>query len=398
MTDAPAEVDGSRAAVQSFEDRLVFVDVLRVGVIVWVIGHHAAQPYGPTGGDWPITGQGNLEWLGPLFPLGAAFGMGLHFLLAGYFVPRSYDRKGANRFLRERFVRIGLPMVVFVLFVHVPVVYLTETPRQSFGEFVGSLYDSGWLNAYLHLWFLGHLVLYSVGYVAWRHVADRRAGGPRGTWSPPGHAGIVGFIIALALISWIVRIWYPIDEWVPLFFFMAAEPAHLPQYVGLFGLGVAAYRGDWLRRLPTSFGVIWLAIGLVASTGYYIVEMLGSDSANADVATGGFTARSALYTTWEALICAGMVVGLVVVGRTVFRRGSPLLGALAAASYAAYILHVTFVVGLQAGLEDVDLSTSIKFSVVAMLGVLLAFGAGHVSRRVPGLRTLLATTPRDPET
>ena len=102
MTDAPAEVDGSRAAVQSFEDRLVFVDVLRVGVIVWVIGHHAAQPYGPTGGDWPITGQGNLEWLGPLFPLGAAFGMGLLFLLAGYFVPRSYDRKGANRFLRER--------------------------------------------------------------------------------------------------------------------------------------------------------------------------------------------------------------------------------------------------------------------------------------------------------
>jgi fucose 4-O-acetylase-like acetyltransferase len=398
MTGAPAEVKGSRAAAQVAGDRLVFVDVLRVGVIVWVIGHHAAQPYGPTGGDWPITGQGNLEWLGPLFPLGAAFGMGLLFLLAGYFVPRSYDRKGANRFLRERFVRIGLPMAIFVLLVHVPVVYLTETPRQSFGEFVGSLYESGWLNAYLHLWFLGHLVLYSVGYVAWRHVVDRRASGPRRAWSPPGHAGIVGFIIALALVSWIVRIWYPIDEWVPLFFFMAAEPAHLPQYVGLFGLGVAAYRGDWLRRLPTSFGVIWLAVGLVASTGYYIVEMLGSDSANADVATGGFTARSALYTTWEALICAAMVVGLVVVGRAVFRRGSPLLGALAAASYAAYILHVTFVVGLQAGLEDVDLSTSIKFAVVAILGVLLAFGAGHVSRRVPGLRTLLGTTPRDPET
>jgi len=397
MTGTSTDLKESRAEVQHSADRLVFVDVLRVGVIVWVIGHHAAQPYGPTGGDWPIADQGNLEWLGPLYPLGASFGMGLLFLLAGYFVPRSYDRKGAHRFLRERFWRIGLPMVIFVLLVHVPVVYLTETPRQPFGEFVGSLYESGWLNAYLHLWFLGHLVLYSVGYVAWRHVADRRSSGPRRMWSPPSHAAIVGFIIGLALVSWIVRIWYPIDEWVPLFFLMPAEPAHLPQYLSLFALGVIAYRGDWLRRLPTSFGAIWLSIGLVASTGYYLVDLLASDSATDDVVAAGFTARSALYSTWEALICAAMVVGLVVVGRTAFRRRSRLLAAMAAASYAAYILHITFVVGLQAGLEDVDLPTSLKFGLVAVLGVPLAFGAGHLSGRIPGLRTLLGTTPRDPD-
>lgn len=398
MTGAPLDLKKSSAAVENSADRLVFVDVLRVGVIVWVIGHHAAQPYGPTGGEWPITDQGNLEWLGPLFPLGAAFGMGLLFLLAGYFVPKSYDKKGANRFLRERFLRIGLPMVIFVLLVHVPVVYLTETPRQPFGEFIGSLYESGWLNAYLHLWFLGHLVLYSVGYVAWRRVADHRSSRPRRIWSPPSHAAIVGFIIWLALISWIVRIWYPIDDWVPLFFFMAAEPAHLAQYVSLFGLGVIAYRGDWLRQMPTRLGAIWLAVGLAASTGYYIVGLLGSDSANDDVVTGGFTARSALYSTWEALICAAMVVGLVVVGRTAFRRSSRLLEAMTAASYDAYILHITFVIGLQAGLEDVDLPTGLKFGLVASLGVPLAFGAGHVSGRVPGLRTLLGTSPRDPDT
>ena len=213
-------------------------------------------------------------------------------------------------------------------------VYLTETPRQPFGEFVGSLYESGWLNAYLHLWFLGHLVLYSVGYVAWRHVADHRGSGSRRTWSPPSHAAIVGFIICLALVSWVVRIWYPVDEWVPLFFLIPAEPAHLPHYLSLFGLGVIAYRGDWLRRLPTSFGAIWLSIGLVASTGYYVVDLLASDSATDDVVAAGFTARSALYSTWEALICAAMVVGLVVVGRTAFRRRSRLLAAMAAASYA----------------------------------------------------------------
>ena len=46
-------------------DRLVFVDVLRVAVIVLVVAFHAAQPYGPTGGEWPVTDPANSELLRP---------------------------------------------------------------------------------------------------------------------------------------------------------------------------------------------------------------------------------------------------------------------------------------------------------------------------------------------
>jgi peptidoglycan/LPS O-acetylase OafA/YrhL len=41
-------------AVRSNSGRLVSLDVVRVAVIVMVIVHHAAQPYGPTG-EWPVT-------------------------------------------------------------------------------------------------------------------------------------------------------------------------------------------------------------------------------------------------------------------------------------------------------------------------------------------------------
>ena len=37
----------------------MFVDVLRVAVIVLVVAFHAAQPYGPTGGEWPVTDPAN---------------------------------------------------------------------------------------------------------------------------------------------------------------------------------------------------------------------------------------------------------------------------------------------------------------------------------------------------
>jgi len=385
------------AAPRSDGGRLAFVDVLRVVVIILVVAHHSAQPYGPTGGEWAVTDPANTEWLGPFFAVNAAFGLGLLFLLAGYFVPRSYDRKGGRRFLKDRWGRIGVPLVIFALVMNVPAAYLIESVRPSAGEFVRSLYDSGWQNVYVHLWFLGHLLLYSLGYVIWRSVADRRTSRPPRTWPVPGNIAIVLFVIGLALVTWIVRIWYPIDEWVPLLFVVAAEPAHMPQYISLFAVGVVAYRGDWLRRLPQRLGMIWLGVGLVASAGIYVFKLGAPDRWDEITADGGFVAQSLVSSTWEALICVGLCLGLITLFRTMFTRTNRVLLAMAAASYAAYILHLTIVVLLQLGILELDLPATAKFMLVTAFGVVLSFGIAHLSRRVPGLRTILGTTPSPTE-
>jgi uncharacterized membrane protein len=95
--------------------------------------------------------------------------MGLMFLLAGYFVPRSYDRRGARLFLTRRWLRIGIPLAVIVLLVHLPVSYLiggAPQPRQ----FLIGLYERGWQPIYLHLWFVAHLLLYCFAYAALRRI------------------------------------------------------------------------------------------------------------------------------------------------------------------------------------------------------------------------------------
>jgi hypothetical protein len=323
--------------------------------------------------------------------------MGLMMLLAGYFVPRAYDRKGAGRFLKERWQRIGVPMAIFLLVVHLPIVYLLQEERLSAGEFVRSMYDGGWRDVYAHLWFLGHLLLYSAGYVVLRIFSDRRSDQSRRTWAPPDHAAIVRFVVALAFVTWVIRVWFPIDEWVPLFFVVAAEPAHLPQYVGLFAVGVVAYRGDWLRRLPASTGAIWLSVGLVASAGVFAMQLLPPERIPEFLAFGGDNWQSLVYSTWEALICVGMVVGLIFLARAAFSRPNRLVVAMLAGSYAAYILHLGIVIGLQAGIEGVDLPVFVKFGLVAVFGVVLTFGIAHLSRRLPGLRVILGTTPAEVE-
>ena len=50
---------------------------------------------------WVRT-RGPSDWFRPFYTVNAAVGMGLLFFLAGYFVPRSYDRKGLGRILKER--------------------------------------------------------------------------------------------------------------------------------------------------------------------------------------------------------------------------------------------------------------------------------------------------------
>ena len=390
---APAITD-SQSAEDPKPGRLVFVDVLRVALIILVVAHHAGQAYGPTGGDWPVEESGNIDWLGSFFSVNAAFFMGLLFLLAGYFVPRSYDRRGMGEFLKGRWKRIGVPLVVFSLVVHVPGAYFSDEDSTGFFNFLGNSYDNGLQEVYIHLWFLAHLLLYSALYAVGRRLLDRRGSDRRTIWPVPGHAVIVGFVVVLALVSWLVRSSWPIDEWIPLLFFVASEPAHLPQYVSMFAIGVLAYRGDWLRRLPVATGVIWLTIGVMASAGLYWMRATSPGTWRDVVdAPSGLNFEALVYPAWEAVICAGMSVGLIVLFREVFNRAGRVLAAMAVASYTAYILHWMIVVGTQMGLEGVDMPILSKFLIVTAVGVFLAFTLGHYARRVPGLRVALGIQP-----
>src|SRR4051794_34014962 len=126
--------------------RLNYLDSLKVLLTALVIAHHAGQAYGPTGGRWPIFDPERAAILGPFFAVNAAFFMGLFFLISAYFLPASYDRKTTKAFLRDRCIRLGLPLAVgYAVFTA-----LEQQPDVA------------------HLWFVGHLLVYGLLYTAWR--------------------------------------------------------------------------------------------------------------------------------------------------------------------------------------------------------------------------------------
>lgn len=95
--------------------RLYYLDNLRVAVIILVIAHHVGQAYGPTGGWWPIQEETRSALLGPFFTVNRSFFMSLFFMISGYFTVMSFRSKGGQAFLKDRFLRLGIPTLVFGL-------------------------------------------------------------------------------------------------------------------------------------------------------------------------------------------------------------------------------------------------------------------------------------------
>lgn len=376
----------------SQSSRLYFVDNVRVFLIMLVVAHHAGQPYGPTGGAWLIFNPERANILGAFFATNAAFFMGLFFLISGYFLPGAYERRGAKTFLKDRFWRLGIPILFFALLVFPPIFYFAQRSELSFSQFLFQSYLGQGQIQVGHLWFLVHLLFYAVCYVLWHEVSkqDATSRSKQQQIAVPTHGSILTYLAVLAIVTFIIRIQYPIDTWKGILWIIPAEIAHLPQYLSLFIIGVIAYHHDWFRKMPTQRGLIWLRIGLSAVVLRYGYALVQSHLFPARlVAGGGWNWRSLVWSTWEATICVGLCVGLLVFFRERVNRQKKLGQILSVNAYAVYLIHILVIIPIQFLMAPAPISPFLKFLVVTFTGIPLCFLISHYVRKLPFARTVL---------
>jgi len=109
------------------QDRLYFIDNIRWLVISLVVVVHSAVTYSNMG-RWyyyePVTlDVASTTFFGIFLSFTQAYFMGILFLIAGYFVPGSLDRKGLAQFLKDRAVRLGIPTLIYMLFLYPAIDY-----------------------------------------------------------------------------------------------------------------------------------------------------------------------------------------------------------------------------------------------------------------------------------
>jgi len=163
--------------------RLLFVDNMRVFLTILVLLHHLMIIYAGTGGFYYKEGRQDFitSALGGWFcQVNQAYFMGLFLLISAYFVPGSYDRKGGGRFLKDRLIRLGIPLAVYSwiidpLFVYVGLA-LSEGLSMPLWRFFPAEYfrEHGPLIGAGPLWFIETLLIFSLVYVLWRLLTRTR--------------------------------------------------------------------------------------------------------------------------------------------------------------------------------------------------------------------------------
>lgn len=356
--------------------RIYFVQWLRVFLISLVVAHHAAQPYGPTGGEWPVDDPASTGWLGPFFGLNAAYFMGFFFLIAGYFTPMSFDRKGASAFVLDRLIRLGIPLLFFVFVVFAALAYFDQ-PDGFFSFYLFS-YVGRWQIEMGHLWFVAQLLVFGLLYALWRRFLASRGRSDDRVFAPPGDASILAYAVALALVGVLVRTAYPQDTWVRILWLVRAEPAHLPQYASLFIIGIVAGRSGWLQRIGAAVGARWFAIGVVA----FLIA-----GSRRDIFP--FLDPELSWGFLEAFVCVGMILGLTVFFRRYCDRPGRWLDRLDENVYGVYLIHVFVVVALQMAILALPLPATAKFLIVTAAGIVISFALVAALRRIPAVRRVV---------
>ncbi|MFK7881462.1 acyltransferase family protein [Roseobacter sp.] len=379
-------------AAQSRSGQLYFVQWLRVILISLVVAHHAAQPYGPTGGEWPIDDPVSNNWLGAFFLFNSAFFMGFFFFISGYFVSGSYDRKGGVAFVRDRVIRLGVPLVLVCLFLFGPITYLGSGSQDGFVEFLLFRYIGQWQIEMGPLWFIAQLLALSIVYALLRGIASTQNGREPQVFSTPSNRAILIYALALGIAGMIVRNFFQQDYWVDILGVIPAELVHAPQYWSLFLIGIIAGRGQWLEKLPSSLAPKWLAIGMAAFVIAVITQpfmQIFPEGILPDAMTLGGKQWGILWGLLEAFTCVGLIVGFSVLFRDRFSAPNKWMERLDQNVFGVYIFHVFILVGLQGAILNIDLPALAKFAIVTIAGLIISFFNTTLLRLIPGVKRVI---------
>jgi glucan biosynthesis protein C len=373
--------------------RIFFIDYLRAAIITLVILHHLAVIYAANTlfyYEEPTTDSIAILVLVVFEVSNQAWFMGLLFLLSGYFSPSSLDRKGPKQFLNDRLIRLGIPLLIvsFVLNPLTAYIGVSHLPATVLAERGITLPIAITWQRYLSFvnpgpfWFVLLLLIFDIGYAAWR-IVPRKINAEGGKGHPfPTYRTIAIFILLLATASYLIRIILPLGQYV-LFF---PTIGYFPQYISFFLIGVAAFRGDWLRKMPSSMAKRFFIIALIASFTLFPLALLGTitNLFGGGSLVGNGSLWSGVYALWESTYAVGVSVFLIAFFRRFFNSRGKLWQFLSQHSYTVYLIHLIIIVTL-AGvvLSLISMEPLLKFGLAAIIAVPLTWGAAYLVRKIP---------------
>ena len=376
------------------KSRYLYIDNLRLLIIILVVMVHLAVTYSGIGG-WYFTDT--IEELdtvsfavfGLFQSFTQAYFMGFLFLVSGYFIAKSYDKKGSGRFLKERFIRLGIPTLIYMLvinpFINYVVIGHTWDKPRFFTFYFGYIKSFDFIGGSGPLWFAFALLIFNCVYVLYRsltksHIipAERKL---------PGTGSVLILILTVSIGAFLIRLVQPIDTNIA-----NMQLCFFSQYIILFMVGIRAGRYDWFTKFPYKTGRRWFISAISLGVILWVVLMItgGALEGGFDIYKGGLTWQSAAYAVWESFISVAVGIGLITLFREKHNKQSKLIKTMSDNSFGVYMFHAPIIIAVSLALVEIELHPLVKFLVAAAIGIPLSFLlSNYLFRRIPGLKKVL---------
>ena len=377
--------------------RLPFLDGLRVTAFSLLIPYHVGMYY--VTWDWHVKSPAASAALEPFMQLSSPWRLGLLFLIAGAACQGLFAKRGALGTLKDRSLRLLLPLVFGMVVIVTPQAYfevLTKAPQLLPG-------DGGYLDfwrAYLqggkycrgndcmvvptwnHLWFLPYVWVYSVLAVVAVAAAALLRWVPRAP-EMPAWAWLAVPAVPLALLRVLVMPHHPTTH------NLVNDLYNHLQYGLLFGIGWASRTPLAHNLWPAALRLRWVALALSLASWAALLAFSShyADVEPADAVLAAARTLRAALTWWAIMAACGWA-------QRVFTRDSPLVRQASAAVFCLYILHQSVIVVLSQAFKPMALPWGLE-AVLLIASTFAICGLAYLgARRVPGLALLLGIQRR----
>jgi len=363
--------------------RLWYIDNLRIFLISLVVLHHLSITYGAPGSWYYNETEAGFPEIIPLLLFvvtNQSFFMGMFFFVSAFFILPSLKRKGTGRFLKDRLIRLGIPLLFFYFILSPLTVFLHH---RFIRRDEVSLIDF-WINqkgtGFGPLWFVEALLLFTLVFLLVKPVKVKRQ-------IPfPGTFAILLAAIATGFLQYVIRIWLPVGWSMP---FTNFQFPFFVQYVFLFALGIVAYKNNWLDSISFKTGKKWFLFAqFVLFVVFPSIFILGGSFDEADLFMGGGTWQSAGYAILEQVLGFSLIIGLLGMAKKSVNRQENFARQLSGSAYGVFVFHAPVIVAISVIFRSWQTSPLLKFVALAPLALTACFLLAWVVKKIPGVRKI----------
>ncbi len=355
---------------QEEQPRLLYIDNLRAIIIIIVVMVHTSATYSGIG-MWYYVENKVLDtaskiFFGSFLCIAQSFDMSFLFMLAGYFIPLSFDVKGPERFIKKRLFRLGLPLLIYILIIH-PLAVKLAYPNVDIIEFfidgIKSLSFLGWSGP---LWFVFVLLLFTFIYVILRIFIRKTI-----SFAPQKISFISVSILTIIITipAFLIRMMMPIGT-----AFMNLQFSFFSGYIVMFIIGIISRRLELFENIDYKTGIKWLIITFSVGYACFISLMiLGGSIRGETQILGGLTWQSLAYALWESFSCVTISIGLIGLFRNRFNKQNRLQKLLSDNYFGVYVFHAPILIAISVSLKWLVLYPLVKFILVATCTIIVSY-------------------------